>query len=84
MKQIILFTLFAITSAVYAQQRIAEKDLIGNWVVTGGKGEDFDKETIGDVFSFKKEHTVSKIEKQSKEIMFADWKIDNGFITFTT
>jgi hypothetical protein len=67
---------------VSAQIKITETEIIGNWVVTGGSGQEFEKEMIGQVITFKKEHKAQRMENE--EMLEAEWKFENNVITFTT
>lgn len=76
-----LFTLLWNVNNSFGQIKISEKELIGNWKVTGGTGPDFDKEMVGEIFTFDKEHKISRIEEGEKIV--SEWKFENNIITVT-
>jgi hypothetical protein len=78
---LILFAFFVTTNFIFSQLNIAEKDLIGNWVITDGSGKEFDKEMVGTVITFDKDHKAKKIEEGEK--IEAEWKFENNIITIS-
>ncbi len=68
-------------SPLLAQGKITEKEMVGNWVLTGGSGEEFDREMIGDIFTFEKDHSLTKVEKSSGEKEIGDWTLDANILT---
>lgn len=72
-------TLLVISNTCFTQINLTEKELIGNWKVLSGTGDEFDPVMMGEIFSFDNEHKIYRIEEGEK--IESDWKLKNDIIT---